>query len=77
MDSELLRKKKNAEYMRKWRDANRDKNLQLKKKYRDNHKEKIKTYTQIKHDCECGGFYTMTHKKRHLDSKKHQNFLKE
>jgi len=77
MDSELLRKKKNAEYMRKWRNDNIDKDLQSKKTYRESHKEEIKTYTQMKHECDCGGFYTMTHKKRHFGTKKHQNFLKE
>ena len=43
------------------------------KKYHDKVKDKLRG----KHNCECGGRYTIPHKAKHFKSIKHQNFLKE
>ena len=45
------------------------------KKYRDDNKEKIQAYKNQKHDCECGGRYTTSHKALHEKTKKRQNFI--
>ena len=46
-----------------------------KKQYRIDNKEKIREHQNQKHNCECGGKYTHTHKTRHLKSKKHKKFI--
>jgi len=46
-------------------------------------KEQVKQYAQLnkeklnkKHNCECGGKYTKKHKKNHMKTKKHINYIK-
>jgi hypothetical protein len=39
------------------------------------YKEYIKEYRKEKFNCECGGKYTLSHKLRHFNSKKHQKYL--
>jgi hypothetical protein len=49
-----------------------------KKIHRQNHKEEIKEYMKnydIKHNCECGGKYSMRHKARHFKTTKHLNYI--
>lgn len=44
--------------------------------YRQLNKDKIKERQSQKFNCECGGHYNYTHKIRHLQTKKHQEYLK-
>ena len=45
---------------------------EYKKEYYDNNKDTIKQ----KNNCQCGGFYTNSHKAEHTKTNKHQNYLK-
>ena len=51
-----------------------------KKKYYDTNKdellEKKRTYDSVYHQCECGGGYSMSHRARHMNSKKCKNHFK-
>jgi hypothetical protein len=49
--------------------------LKKVKKYNENNKETISEYKNQKHNCDCGGKYTNTHKSRHIKSIKHQNYI--
>lgn len=42
--------------------------------YKDN-KQKISDERKIKHACECGGKFSIEHKARHINTKKHNSFL--
>ena len=70
--------------------ANKEKKKEYNKKHREDKKEHYKEYGikysqkyyelnkdkyTEKFDCECGGKYVFKHKKRHIKSKKHQNFI--
>jgi hypothetical protein len=46
---------------------NKEKLQKQQKEYREENKEKIKE----KHNCECGGHYTLGHKARHEKTKMH------
>ena len=46
------------------------------KQYRERNKEKISERKKIKVHCECGCNITKHHLKRHLNSKKHQDYIK-
>ena len=39
--------------------------------------EKRKEWKTCKHKCECGSFYTNSHKSGHMKTKKHQNWLQQ
>ena len=64
------------EYHKKWNEDNREKEQQRHKKRWEENKEEIKKVRNTKHDCECGGKYTTTHKSNHFKSKKHQAYIK-
>ena len=49
---------------------------EYKKEYYLNHKDKICAYKNEKNNCQCGGFYTNSHKSHHLKTIKHQNYIK-
>ena len=53
---------------------NSDKNKQNRQYYLDN-RDKILEKKRKKFNCECGGRYTYNHKAKHLNSKKHQNYI--
>ena len=44
--------------------------------YRQENAESIKQKQNQKHKCECGGKYTIAHRKRHFHSKNHISFKK-
>ena len=44
-------------------------------KYYTEHKDYWKTLYETKIDCDCGSKYDLTHKARHLKSKKHQTYV--
>ena len=69
------RKAKNAECAKKWREENREYNLQKKREYDLANKEAIQAARSVRVDCDCGGKYTISHKATHFKSKRHQNFL--
>jgi ABC-type transporter MlaC component len=60
-----------AEKQKKIYKNNKEKIRERQNKYYELNKEKLLE----KFDCDCGGKYTTTNKKRHLKSKKHQNFI--
>jgi hypothetical protein len=45
------------------------------KEYYETNKPKILEYKNQKFNCECGRKYTQNHKARHLNSKKHKDYL--
>jgi len=49
----------------------------IQKIYYEKNKETIEKYRKENHDCECGGFYLYSNKKRHLNAKKHIKWLEE
>jgi len=59
------------EYHKKHYEENKEDYKERGKKYREANKEKL----HKKYDCCCKGKYTHQHKKRHLKSKKHQDYL--
>ena len=52
-------------------DENKEHKKAQSKQYYDEHKEEI----TAKHNCDCGGIYSMVHKARHMKSKKHQDYI--
>ena len=65
--------KKNKEYRRNYR---KEYNANNRNKAHE-HYESKKTQLLEKKICECGKTYTYQHKKRHEQSQKHQNYLKQ
>jgi hypothetical protein len=72
----------NKEKKKEYYNNNKEYILNRKKDYDEQNKEMIKEYYQKnkerlleKHNCECGGSYTTTHKSRHMKSKTHQSFF--
>lgn len=59
------------EKFKAYREANKDKMRKLEKGYREKNKDKLSE----SHTCDCGGKYTITHRKIHIDSKRHKKFL--
>ena len=59
------------EYIRKYREENKEQIAIYKKKYNEANKEQIKQ----KFDCKCGGKYTYQNKARHLTSPKHLKYI--
>jgi hypothetical protein len=56
-------------------EANKDYYIEYNKQYRKEHKEQIRELRTEKHDCICGGRFTIQHKARHSRSIKHQQYL--
>ena len=52
-------------------DRQKEYHKQYNEKYYENNKDKLNE----KMDCDCGGKYTKQHKKRHLKSQKHIDFI--
>jgi hypothetical protein len=50
-----------------YREENKEKNKEYQKEYRQANKAK----REEKHECSCGGVYTLNHKTIHENSKKH------
>jgi len=63
------------EYHQQYRIDNREAVLERNKQYYQNNKEKIIAERCQKHNCNCGGKYTINHKARHMKSKKHQKYI--
>jgi len=53
---------------------NKDRRTELSKLYYSTHKEQLLEDKKQKTNCECGGCYTRTNKKTHLNSVKHLKF---
>ena len=51
-------------------------NIEKIKQYRLDNKDKIKQYNNKENICICGGKYTTVHKSQHINSYKHQSFIK-
>ena len=49
---------------------------QKQREYAEKNADKIKEYSQIKIQCECGTILTKVKLSRHLTCKKHQDFIK-
>ena len=63
------------EHNKKYREEHKDYFKEYAKQYREENKEKLRAIENQKHDCQCGGKYTYTNKKRHLETIKHQQYL--
>ena len=62
---------KNAEILKLKRAEKADEAIERAKKYYETNKEKVNT----KIECECGGHYLLRSKNRHIETKKHQEYL--
>jgi ribosomal protein S27AE len=60
---------------KEYRKANFEDIKQHKKEYYEANKDKIQQYRKQKIICECGGHYTINHKQRHLETKKHLDYI--
>lgn len=89
-DTECSILKHMKDYRKQYYEKNRDKLLQLhkdiyinnkesillrNKEYQKKHKEKLQKKQNTKTECECGGSYTYANKTKHLQTKKHINFI--
>ena len=68
-------KDKTIERSKQYYQDNKEKQLKYGKEYRKKNNEKIKSHTNKKFDCPCGGKYTHKHKAKHLKTAKHQKWL--
>ena len=68
-------KDKLKDNMKEYYKTNKDNILEHVKEYYESNKDKIKQHQQVKNDCICGNTYTNSHKKRHLKTQKHQDYL--
>ena len=83
-------KEQQKEYFKKYHINNKDKIIKRVKEYEKNNKEKVNNYRieyrkknrekinkkyNEKFNCECGGRYSYSSKKRHSASKKHIKFI--
>ena len=64
-------KEKIKENMKLYRELNKEKIKESNEIYRN----KIKEKRNEKFKCICGGKFTFNHKAKHLQTKKHQNYL--
>lgn len=55
--------------------ANKDAIAQRTKAYREKNKDAIKARKSKITQCECGATFTVSHKQRHLRTKKHQDWI--
>jgi hypothetical protein len=60
------------EYKKEYCENNQDKLKEYKKEWYENNKKKLKE----KFNCDCGGCYTKNYIYRHIQTKKHQEYLK-
>ena len=65
-----------AEYFKNYYQENIEKMKELHKKYRDENKQKINEKANENYICPCGGKFTTSNKARHLNSLKHQAYVK-
>ena len=70
------RKKLNIEYQKEYNTANQEYIYDRNKTYRINHKEELKEKKGLKCNCQCGGKYVHNHKFRHLQTKRHLDYIK-
>ena len=79
-------KEDRKEYIREYYQNNKEKIKEHKKEYRENNKEDLKEYRREyrennkeklneKHECECGGKFTIKHKSTHEKSKRHCEYI--
>lgn len=68
-------KERVLEQHKEYYEANKERLMEQKKEYYEINKEKINQKKNEKHNCECGGKYTITHKSKHLKTKKHLKYL--
>lgn len=70
---------KHIDAVKLYRDENADKIAAVKKIWYDKNQERIEGYKEQRNrsvQCECGGIYTYSNKKRHINSTLHKSFLK-
>jgi len=67
-------KEKIKKYGKEYREENKEYLQNYFKEYQEEHKEEIKEKRNKKIDCECGGFFSLYNKARHLKSKKHEDY---
>jgi hypothetical protein len=60
------------EYHKEYYENNQDKIKEYKKEYYENNQDKLKE----KFNCDCGGCYTKESISKHIQTKKHQEYLK-
>lgn len=60
-----------------YRTVNKEKISKYKKQYQQENKETLSKYYNTKHECECGGCYTNSHKAKHLKTKKHIKYTEQ
>ncbi len=65
------KKKRYIIHNKKYRQENRQNELKRVSEYYKKNKNK---YSNI-HNCPCGGTYTIKHKPRHIETKKHQTYV--
>ena len=64
------------EYIKEYRENNKDKIQKVNKEYYENNKNKIIAMQKTPHICDiCNGRYTNVHRARHYNSQKHQTAL--
>jgi len=72
-------KKQIKEYKKEYYETNKEQIIEQRKEYnqqyRETNREQINEKANQKINCECGGKYTQSNKLRHLNSKKHNNYL--
>ena len=68
-------KDKVNEYQKQYREDNKEKIYENVKKYQEINKEKIQNWQKSKQQCDCGCWYTLRNKARHMKSSKHNEKL--
>ena len=63
------------EYKKQRYQDNREQIKEKQHQYYEDNREQLKEKSKQKHDCECGGRYTQSHKLQHMKSKKHQKYI--
>jgi hypothetical protein len=63
------------EYRKAYRKDNKDKICNYQKNYHEANRESILAQKNEKHQCICGGCYTMTNRAQHHRSLKHMSFI--
>ena len=64
------------EYATTYSRANREPKKKTSKAHYESNKKEILEIIKEKFNCDCGGKFTLSHKSRHIKSKKHQKYLK-
>ena len=68
---------KRKQYEKEFYVKNKDKIGEKCKIYRDRNKDKIKQKNNEKHQCKCGGFFTIVNKSHHSKTKMHLKYIQE